>query len=59
MTRRTMEEVIALLGGDDPLNVARRILCYYKRGQNPVEQRRCEFEAVEQIAAALAAPHVD
>jgi hypothetical protein len=56
MTRRTTAEILALLNTDSPLNNARKILCYYPKNENPVEQRRIEFETVERIAAALAAP---
>jgi hypothetical protein len=53
MARRTDDEVMALLRSADPLNKARRVfsswLAKIEQAQTPIEMRRLEFEAVEEI----------
>jgi hypothetical protein len=55
----TLEEILRELGTDSPLNRARQEFRFasarIERTNNPIEQRRMEFEAVRKIAEILGA----
>jgi hypothetical protein len=67
--RRTQDEIMKLLGTDEPINRARKVFSSWcarieQAGQqrtplSPVEMRRMEFEAVEAIIQAAQSETVE